>query len=133
MGQQHIDDIGFGSGVTIPGYGFVLNSRMADSRWTPDPKHPNRIEPGKRPYDHHLGGLRDEGRSLMTFGVMGGDMQPQGHQQVLVNVLDLGANLQAATDMAWFYHQEVQNTLGLETQLFNLVGNDLLKPSMGTP
>jgi len=47
-------------------------------------------------------------------------MQPQGHAQVLVNVLDLGANLQAATDMARFYHNEISNKLYLESQLFNL-------------
>jgi gamma-glutamyltranspeptidase/glutathione hydrolase len=115
---------GFGSGVTIPGYGFVLNSRMG--QFTLDPKHPNRIVPGKRPYDTISAGFAmKDGKPLMTFGVMGGDMQPQGHQQVLVNVLDLGANLQAATDMARFYHQEVQNTLSLETELFKLMDGKL--------
>ena len=61
-----------------------------------------------------------DGKPLMTVGVMGGDMQPQGHEQVLVNVLDLGANLQAATDMARFYHNEVSNQLFLESQLYNM-------------
>ena len=115
---------GFGSGVTIPGYGFVLNSRMG--QFTLDPKHPNRIEPGKRPYDTISAGFAmKDGKPFMTFGVMGGDMQPQGHQQVLINVLDLGANLQAATDMARFYHQEVSNTLGLETELFKIMDGKL--------
>jgi gamma-glutamyltranspeptidase/glutathione hydrolase len=108
----------FGTGVTVPGYGFILNSRGA--QFTLDPGHPNAIAPHKRPYNTISAGfvMRD-GRPLMTFGVMGGDMQPQGHEQVLANVLDLGANLQAATDIARFYHNEVSNQLFLESQLFN--------------
>jgi gamma-glutamyltranspeptidase/glutathione hydrolase len=89
--------------------------------FTLDPKHPNAIAPHKRPYDTISAGfVMKDGKPLMTVGVMGGDMQPQGHAQVLVNVLDLGANLQAATDMARFYHNEVSNKLFLESQLFNL-------------
>jgi gamma-glutamyltranspeptidase / glutathione hydrolase len=109
---------GFGTGVTIPGYGFVLNSRGA--QFTLDPHHPNAIAPGKRPYDTISAGfVMKSGEPVMTVGVMGGDMQPQGHAQVLVNVLDLGANVQAATDMARFYHNEVSNKLFLESQLYN--------------
>ena len=109
----------FGTGVTVPGYGFVLNSRGA--QFTLDPKHPNAIAPHKRPYDTISAGfVMKDGKPLMTVGVMGGDTQPQGHAQVLVNVLDLGANLQAATDMARFYHNEVSNKLFLESQLYNL-------------
>jgi gamma-glutamyltranspeptidase/glutathione hydrolase len=110
---------GFGTGVTIPGYGFVLNSRGA--QFTLDPNHPNAIAPGKRPYDTISAGfVMKGGEPVMTVGVMGGDMQPQGHAQVLVDVLDLGANVQAATDMARFYHNEVSNQLFLESQLYNL-------------
>jgi gamma-glutamyltranspeptidase/glutathione hydrolase len=56
---------------------------------------------------------------------MGGDMQAQGHAQVLVNMLDLGSNLQAATDMARFHHSQVANVLGMESQLYALVGSQL--------
>jgi len=109
----------FGTGVTVPGYGFLLNSRGA--QFTLDPNHPNAIAPHKRPYNTISAGfVMKDGRPFMTVGVMGGDMQPQGHEQVLVNVLDLGANLQAATDMARFYHNEITNQLFLESQLFNL-------------
>ena len=109
----------FGTGVTVAGYGFLLNSRGA--QFTLDPNHPNAIAPHKRPYNTISAGfVMKDGRPLMTVGVMGGDMQPQGHEQVLVNVLDMGANLQAATDMARFYHNEVSNQLFLESQLFNL-------------
>ena len=61
----------------------------------------------------------------MTVTLMGGDMQAQGIAQVLVNVLDLGANLQAASDMARFRHKQVANVLTLESQLFALVGPQL--------
>ena len=61
----------------------------------------------------------------MTVTLMGGDMQAQGIAQVLLNVLDLGANLQAASDMARFRHIQVANTLTLESQLFSLVGPQL--------
>ena len=64
-------------------------------------------------------------RPLMTVTLMGGDMQAQGIAQVLVNVLDLGANLQAATDMARFRHGQVPNVLSLESRLFGLVGAQL--------
>ncbi len=57
---------------------------------------------------------------LMTVTLMGGDMQAQGIAQVLLNVLDLGANLQAATDMARFRHMQVPNRLTLESRLFAL-------------
>src|SRR5260370_32213968 len=65
------------------------------------------------------------GEALMTVTVMGGDMQAQGHGQWLVDVLDLGANVQAAADMARFRHSKVSNVLSLETPLYDLVGSQL--------
>jgi gamma-glutamyltranspeptidase/glutathione hydrolase len=59
---------------------------------------------------------------LMTVTLMGGDMQAQGHAQLLVDVLDLGANVQAGADMARFRHSQVSNALSLETPLYDLVG-----------
>ncbi len=114
----------FGSGLTVPGYGFILHNRGA--LFTLDPKSPNAIAPHKRPYNTLSAGfvMRDH-RPLMTVTLMGGDMQAQGIAQVLLNVLDLGANLQAATDMARFYHNQVPNVLGLESRLFALVGPQL--------
>ena len=61
----------------------------------------------------------------MTLLLMGGDMQAQGHAQTMVNILDLGANVQAATDMARFYHSQLSNTLGLELNLYALVGKEM--------
>ena len=62
---------------------------------------------------------------LMAFQLMGGDMQAQGHAQMVVNMVDLGANLQASTDMARFHHAQIGNQLHLESQLAALVGDKL--------
>ena len=114
----------FGSGLTVPGYGFVLHNRGA--LFTLDPKSPNAIAPHKRPFNTLSAGfVMRSNRPLMTVTLMGGDMQAQGIAQVLVNVLDLGANLQAATDMARFRHAQVANVLTLESRLFGLVGAQL--------
>jgi gamma-glutamyltranspeptidase/glutathione hydrolase len=111
----------FGSGITVPGYGFILHNRGA--LFTLDPNSPNLIAPQKRPYNTLSAAfVMQNNKPLMTLGLMGGDMQVQGHAQMLVNVLDLGANVQASTDMGRFYHNEVPNTLTLESQLYNLVG-----------
>jgi gamma-glutamyltranspeptidase / glutathione hydrolase len=114
---------GFGSGITVPGYGFILHNR--GSLFTLNPNSPNLIMPQKRPYNTLSAGFAVNGDIRMAFQLMGGDMQSQGHMQVLVNMIDLGANLQAATDMARFFHSQVSNTLSLETELYNLVGAQL--------
>jgi gamma-glutamyltranspeptidase / glutathione hydrolase len=111
----------FGSGITVPGYGFILHNRAG--LFSLDPNSPNAIAPQKRPYNTLAAGfVMQNGNPLMTLGLMGGDMQSQGHTQMLVNILDLGANVQASTDMARFYHNQVPNLLTLESQLYNLVG-----------
>ena len=115
---------GFGSGITVPGYGFLLHNRA--QQFTLDPNSANLIEPHKRPYNTLASGfVMKDGKPLMTIGLMGGDMQAQGHAQTLVNIIDLGANLQAATDMARFHHDQVDNEVDLESQLFNIVGGPL--------
>ncbi|HEX3446900.1 MAG TPA: gamma-glutamyltransferase family protein, partial [Isosphaeraceae bacterium] len=108
---------GFGSGITVPGYGFILHNR--GSLFTLNPNSPNVIMPQKRPYNTLSAGFAVNDDVRMAFQLMGGDMQSQGHMQVLVNMIDLGANLQAATDMARFFHSQVSNTLSLETELYN--------------
>jgi gamma-glutamyltranspeptidase/glutathione hydrolase len=114
----------FGSGVTVPGYGFLLHNRGA--LFTLNPQSPNVIEPHKRPFNTLSAGfVMRNGEPLMTVTLMGGDMQAQGHAQMLVNILDLGANLQAAADMARFRHSQVSNILSLETPLYDLVGAKL--------
>jgi gamma-glutamyltranspeptidase/glutathione hydrolase len=115
---------GFGSGVTVPGWGFVLHNR--GGLFSLDPGSPNVIAPHKRPYNTLSAGfVMDGDQPLMSVLLMGGDMQAQGHAQVLVNIFDLGANLQTATDMARFRHSQVSNRLTLEKDLYDLVGRDL--------
>jgi gamma-glutamyltranspeptidase/glutathione hydrolase len=114
----------FGSGVTVPGYGFMLHNRGA--LFSLDPKSANVIAPHKRPFNTLSAGfVMKNGNPLMTITLMGGDMQAQGHAQALVNILDLGANLQVATDMARFHHAQVPNRLELESNLYALVGKEL--------
>jgi gamma-glutamyltranspeptidase/glutathione hydrolase len=114
----------FGSGITVPGYGFILHNRGA--LFTLNPNSPNALAPHKRPFNTLSAGfVMKQNRPVMTVLLMGGDVQAQGHAQVLVNVLELGANLQAATDMARFRHTQVSNKLELESELFKIVGAQL--------
>jgi gamma-glutamyltranspeptidase/glutathione hydrolase len=111
----------FGSGITVPGYGFVLNDRGA--LFSLDRGSPNLIAPRKRPFHTLLPGfLMKDGQPVMAFGLMGGSQQAQGHAQVLVDMIDLGANPQAASDAARFTHAQASNTLSLESNLYGLLG-----------
>jgi len=114
----------FGSGITIPGYGFLLNDRA--NLFSLDPKSPNIVAPHKRPFHTIIPGfLMKDGKPVMAFGLMGGAMQAQGHAQVLMDMIDLGANPQAATDAARFLHAQATNTLYMESNLYDLVGAQL--------
>ena len=87
----------FGSGIVAGDTGIMLQNRGVGFSLEPD--HPNRIEPGKRPFHTIIPAMVFKGRDfLMSYGVMGGDIQPQGHAQVLVNLIDRGMNLQQAID-----------------------------------
>lgn len=111
----------FGSGLTVPGYGFVLHNR--GGLFSLDPTSPNAIAPRKRPFNTLSAGFVMDGQNpLMTLLLMGGDMQAQGHAQALVHVFALGANLQMATDMARFRHDQVRNVLTLEPDLAAAIG-----------
>ncbi len=94
---------GFGSGLCPDGMGFCLQDR--GELFHLDPNHPNAYAPGKRPFHTIIPGFVTRGgKPWLSFGVMGGDMQPQGHVQVLCNLIDFGMNLQEAGDAGRWYH-----------------------------
>jgi len=89
--------MGFGSGVVVPGTGIALHNRGSD--FAVARGHPNQVGPNKRPYHTIIPGfLSKDGAPVMSFGVMGGPMQPQGHVQVVTRIVDHGQNPQAACD-----------------------------------
>ena len=94
---------GMGSGMTPGELGFVLQDRA--ELFALDPGHANVVEGGKRPFHTIIPAfvMRD-GKPLISFGLMGGSMQPQGHAQVIVNMVDFGMNLQEAGDAARINH-----------------------------
>jgi gamma-glutamyltranspeptidase/glutathione hydrolase len=94
---------GFGSGYVVPEVGIGIQDRGA--LFTLDPEHPNALEPGKRPFHTIIPAFMGwNGVPDTAFGLMGGGMQPQGHVQIVVNLVDFGMNLQEAGDAARFYH-----------------------------
>jgi len=95
--------MGFGSGVVVPGYGLSLQNR--GHGFNLNPGSDNCVGPGKRPFHTIIPAfLTKEGRPVMSYGVMGGDMQPQGHMQTLVRMLDYHQHPQAACDAPrWRY------------------------------
>ena len=89
--------LGFGSGVVVPGTGVSLQNRGFG--FCTDPAHPNCVAPGKRPFHTIIPAfLTEGGRPRMSFGVMGGNMQPQGHLQTLTRMVDWHQHPQAACD-----------------------------------
>ena len=95
---------GMGSGMTPGDLGFVLQNRA--DLFSLDPDHANVLEPGKRPFHTIIPAfVMKDGKPLMSFGLMGGAMQPQGHAQIIVNMVDFGMNLQEAGDAARVNHK----------------------------
>jgi gamma-glutamyltranspeptidase/glutathione hydrolase len=94
---------GMGSGMTPEGLGFVLHDR--GEAFVLEEGHPNSFAPGKRPFHTIIPAFVTRGgKPWLSFGVMGGDMQPQGHVQILMNLIDFGMGLQEAGDAPRIYH-----------------------------
>lgn len=94
---------GMGSGMTIAKHGFMLQNRGA--LFSLQDGHANVYEPGKRPFHTIIPAfVMKDGKPVMSFGVMGGAMQPQGHAQIMINMIDFDMNLQEAGDAARIRH-----------------------------
>jgi gamma-glutamyltranspeptidase/glutathione hydrolase len=94
---------GMGSGLVADGLGFMFHDRGELFSLTPGAA--NVYAPGKRPFQTIIPGfVMKDGEPFLAFGLMGGDMQPQGHVQVLSNIIDFGMNVQDAGDAARWYH-----------------------------
>jgi gamma-glutamyltranspeptidase/glutathione hydrolase len=107
--------MGFGSGVVEPTFGISLQNR--GHGFSLDARSPNVVAPGKRPFQTIIPGfLSRDGAPVMSFGVMGGHMQPQGHVQALVRMLDHRQNPQAACDAPrWRFNQGLE--INVERQM----------------
>src|SRR4026209_1665147 len=116
----------FGSAIVVPGTGFVLHDRGAG--FTLQPGLPNTVGPNKRPFHPPIprfGTKPAPGgeEPWLAFGVMGGAIQPQGHVQVLLNLLEFGMGLQEAIDAARFRHYD-----GLRVALEGPIGPEVRGP-----
>ena len=95
---------GFGSGNTPSDLGFAIQNR--GTLFALDAKHANRLEPHKRPFHTIIPAMvLKDGKPWLVFGVMGGDMQPQGHVEVLCNLIDFGMNVQQAGEAPRIEHR----------------------------
>lgn len=94
---------GMGSGLVPDGLGFMLQDR--GELFSLDPAHPNVYAPGKRPFHTIIPAMITQGdEAYMSFGLMGGSMQPQGHVQIITSIIDFGLNVQEAGDAARWRH-----------------------------
>ena len=122
----------FGSGVVVPGTGFALQNRGAG--FDIEEGSPNELAPGKRPFHTIIPAfVTRDGAPWLSFGVMGGSMQPQGHVQLLLNLVDFGMDLQEAVDAPRFRHFNgttvaIENLPGDVADQLRAMGHTLRSP-----
>ena len=105
---------GFGSTICPDGVGFPIQNR--GQAFSLDPKHRNRLQPHKRPFHTIIPAFMTRGgRPVMSFGVMGGDFQPQGHSQVVMNMIDFGMSPQQAGDQPRVAHSGSSSPWGAKS------------------
>ncbi len=110
---------GMGTGFVVPGLGFSFQNR--GELFSIDPNHPNRYEPGKRPFHTIIPGfVMKDGKPLFSFGNMGGGYQPIGHVSILTNIIDFDMDIQEAGDAArWTHRGSTQPTDGVNDKMEN--------------
>ena len=107
---------GMGSGMTPPGLGFILQNR--GEMFVLKEGHPNSFAPRKRPFHTIIPAfITKDGKPWMSFGLMGGAMQPQGHAQIVINMVDFGMNLQEAGDAPRIHHDGSTEPTGQALQM----------------
>lgn len=105
---------GMGSGMAPPGLGFILQDR--GEMFVLKEGHANTFEPGKRPFHTIIPAfITQDGKPVVSFGLMGGGMQPQGHAQIVINMIDFGMNLQEAGDAPRIHHNGSTEPTGQNT------------------
>ena len=121
---------GMGSGLVADGLGFMFQDRGQLFSLTDN--HPNIYAPGKRPFQTIIPGFATRGDTpWMSFGVMGGDMQPMGQQQILVNRIDYGLDVQAAGDSPRWHHEGSSQSMGEDAP--GMPADGLLRLESGVP
>ena len=112
---------GMGSGMAPPGLGFIFQDRgemFVLKNCDKKPRHPNCYAPGKRPFQTIIPAfVTKDGKPWLSYGVMGGAMQPQGHAQILMNLIDFGMNLQEAGDAPRIQHDGSTEPTGQNTAM----------------
>jgi gamma-glutamyltranspeptidase/glutathione hydrolase len=121
---------GLGSGLVADGLGFMFQDR--GELFSLKDGHPNIYAPGKRPFQTIIPGFTTkDGKPWMSFGVMGGDMQPQGQSQIIINRVDYGLDIQAAGDSPRWHHEGSSQTMGED--LPGLGPTGILRLESGVP
>jgi gamma-glutamyltranspeptidase/glutathione hydrolase len=121
---------GMGSGLVADGLGFMFQDR--GQLFSLQDGHPNIYAPGKRPFQTIIPGFAARGQvPWMSFGVMGGDMQPQGQAQIIINRVDYGLEIQSAGDSPRWHHEGSSETMGEDSP--DLGANGMLRLESGVP